>query len=121
MFAKKGWSIPAIVEDYDPIEHNATILPIVKRIISTTGKDEYEKRPSVRVPVLQCRHGGFVFDFPVKNGDTGWLISVDRAWSFAKNANKNRNTDLNKGPVPPDSRSLGGFEHGFFLPASWAS
>ena len=121
MFAKKDWCIPAIVEDYDPIEHSATILPIVKRIISTTGEDEYENRPMVRVPVLQCRHGGFVFDFPVKKCDTGWLISGDRAWSFAKNANKNRNTDLNKGPVPPDSRSLGGFEHGFFLPASWAS
>ena len=121
MFAKKDWNVPAIVEDYDPIEHNATILPIVKRIISTTGEDEYENRPMVRVPVLQCRHGGFVFDFPVKKGDTGWLISGDRAWSFAKNANKDRNADLNKGPVPPDSRSLGGFEHGFFLPASWAS
>lgn len=121
MFSKKDWCVPAIVDDYDCISHEAVITPIVQRIYPMTTGEMYSNRPTVTVPVLQCRHGGFVFDFPVKKGDTGWLISGDRAWSFAKHANKNRNTDLNKGPIPPDSRSLGGFEHGFFLPASWAS
>ena len=46
--------------------------------------DEVSKEPLSNIPVLTLCGGGIVLSFPVKAGDTGWLIAADRNISIFK-------------------------------------
>ena len=65
------------------------------------------KEPYIDIPVLNISGGGFVISFPIKTGDTGWLIACDRNISiFKQNLEESAPNDYRKHK----------FEDGFFIP-----
>lgn len=122
-FIKNGIDcvMPAIVLDYDRAEHKATIQPLIKfKYEISDGNYEYKDRPILKsVSVFHLRIGGFDIDFPLKNGDTGWLVASDRDGYIAKQRNSETIARDNKGTQEPTTDMVHAFGSGFFLPDSW--
>lgn len=73
--------IPAIVVEY---ERDKNIVKVTPAVNEKTSTDKYIKRAEVKVPVFSFAGGGFMMNFPLKKGDTGWLLSCDRDISLFK-------------------------------------
>lgn len=100
-------AIPGIVQSYDKTKNRATVKPAITGI-ATQGQ-KISKPSYTNIPVLQLSGGGAVISFPVKQGDTGWLIACDRNISiFKQNLTESAPNDLRKHK----------FEDGFFIPDS---
>lgn len=84
--------IPAIVEKYDRKKHVVTVKPCIN-ITAATG--ETIERESLPATVMSICGGNFIMNFPLKEGDTGWLITADRDISLFREQRKviNANTD----------------------------
>ena len=119
--------LPAIVKGYDRSTGIVNVLPLVKTVIDTLDGTVLEDRPTYNVPMLGIHHGGFTIDIPVFVGDTGWIIAGDRDSATARKKNsienledlKEYSKDGNEGPKEPDTRALGDFSWGFFIPDYW--
>lgn len=96
--------IPAIVEDYDREKNVVTVQPAISEAIAG-GK--YIERAKLKAPVFQPAGGGFVLSFPLKKGDTGWLIACDRDISLFKQQ---------KTKINPNTYRTHSFEDSFFIP-----
>lgn len=97
--------IPAIVQSYDKATNRAVVKPAITGIASQGQK--VPKEPYIDIPVLNISGGGFVISFPIKTGDTGWLIACDRNISiFKQNLEESAPNDYRKHK----------FEDGFFIP-----
>ena len=97
--------IPAIVQSYDKATNRAVVKPAITGIASQGQK--VPKEPYIDIPVLHISGGGFVVSFPIKAGDTGWLIACDRNISlFKQNLTESAPNDFRKHK----------FEDGFFIP-----
>lgn len=68
--------LPAVVTAYDRAQNVATVQPIVM-LLKTDGTT-ISRAPIARVPVLALGGGGFVINFPLKQGDLGWIEASDR-------------------------------------------
>ena len=98
-------SIPAIVQSYDRTLNRATVKPAITGVASQGQK--VSKEPLINIPVFCMCGGGIVMSFPVKEGDTGWLIANDRNISiFKQNLEESAPNDYRKHS----------FIDGFFLP-----
>lgn len=73
--------IPAIVVEY---ERDKNIVKVTPAVNEKTSTDKYIKRAEIKVPVFSFAGGGFMINFPLKKGDTGWLLSCDRDISLFK-------------------------------------
>lgn len=98
-------SMPAVVKSYDRTRNVALVQPAI-RIKKTTG--ETVDREAIELPV-HCPSGGdIVLSFPLKQGDTGWIIAGDRDIALFKqsltisNPNTNRQHRLAFGFFLPD-------------------
>lgn len=96
--------IPAIVEEYDREKNVVTVQPAISEAIAG-GK--YIERAKLKAPVFQPAGGGFVLSFPLKKGDTGWLIACDRDISLFKQQ---------KTKINPNTYRTHSFEDSFFIP-----
>lgn len=96
---------PGIVQSYDRATNRAVIKPAITGIASQGQK--VSKEPLVNIPVLNLSGGGFVLSFPVKQGDTGWLIASDRNISIFKQ---------NLAESAPNDFRKHCFEDSFFIP-----
>lgn len=97
--------IPGIVQSYDRATNRAVIKPAITGVASQGQK--VSKEPLVDIPVLNLCGGGIVLSFPVKSGDTGWLIAADRNISiFKQNLAESAPNDFRKHQ----------YEDSFFLP-----
>jgi hypothetical protein len=56
--------------------------------------------------------GGFLIDFPIKKGDTGWLFAVDRDCYQVKQLSK---------PSLPSNSQVNCYKTGFWIPDQWGS
>lgn len=56
--------------------------------------------------------GGFLIDFPINEGDTGWIIATDRDATTVK---------TNRIPSLPASPFCNSYASGFFIPDQWGS
>ena len=74
--------LPAIVESYDRNANSAVIQPAISAVASSGQKITRDKL--YNIPVLTLSGGGFFISFPVKKGDTGWLVASDRDISIFK-------------------------------------
>ena len=74
--------IPGIVQSYNRATNRAVIKPAITGVASQGQK--VSKEPLSNIPVLTLSGGGIVLSFPVKAGDTGWLIAADRNISIFK-------------------------------------
>lgn len=97
--------IPAIVQSYDKTTNRAVVKPAITGVASQGQK--VPKEPYIDIPVLNLSGGGFVISFPIKQGDTGWLIACDRNISiFKQNLEESAPNDYRKHK----------FEDSFFIP-----
>ena len=125
--AKDG-VIPAIVSDYSPRTHYVAVKPLVRFAENKVGEEgsdgvtvSFEDRPTYKVKTYQQRHGNFIIDFPLRKGDTGFLVAVDRNWSTARNANDKIFADGNAGPENPVTFETSSFANGIFYPFSFTN
>jgi len=97
--------LPAKVIAYNAATNRAQVQPQIVQV--TTGNEQVPRAQVASVPVAQWGAGGFVLYFPVKTGDTGWLIASDRDISIYKQTYKQS---------APNTNRLHTFEDGWFLP-----
>lgn len=73
--------IPAVVQSYDRASNEVVAIPAVRAVLPNVGEDGrriMSERPPVSVPALTLGGGGFIINFPLNAGDTGWIVGVDR-------------------------------------------
>ena len=95
---------PAIVKSYDREKNTVTVVPA---ITEPTATGEFVERCEIDVSVLSPCGGGFVMNFPLKEGDTGWLLASDRDISLFKQ----QRTVIN-----PNTYRVHTLEDAFFIP-----
>lgn len=96
---------PGIVQSYNRQTNRAVIKPAITGIASQGQK--VPKDNLVNIPVLNLSGGGVVLSFPIKQGDTGWLIAADRNISIFKQ---------NLVESAPNDYRKHCFEDSFFIP-----
>lgn len=96
--------IPVRVELYRRDSRVVTVKPLVKRL---TEGGEYVERPHFDCMAMQFGANGFVVDFPITEGDCGWVIAADVA---------TENAIDNHVPSNPSSDTTHSYPHGFFIP-----
>lgn len=103
--AKLEVCIPAIVDSIDREKSMVTVL-LAPKMIFPNG--DMEERGYVEVPILVSSGGGFMINFPIKEGDVGWVIAGDRDTTGYREDNSK----------PYDLLSLGShsYSFGFFIP-----
>lgn len=68
--------LPAKVVNYDRTNNVATVQPLIALL--TTDGAKVTRAQIARVPVLALGGGGFVLNFPLQQGDLGWIEASDR-------------------------------------------
>jgi len=68
--------LPARIVAYDRAKNRATVQPLIKNL--TTSGFVASRSQLASIPVMQFGGGGFVFNFPFKSGDLGWIKASDR-------------------------------------------
>ena len=88
-------AIPGIVQSYDRTTNRAVVKPAITGVASLGQK--VSKEPLINIPVFCMSGGGIVMSFPVKEGDTGWLVANDRNISiFKQNLEESAPNDYRK-------------------------
>jgi hypothetical protein len=97
--------LPAQVIDYDRAQNTATVKPMIMvvRVDGTT----MSRDPIAEVPVIALGGGGFVVNFPMKQGDLGWIFAADRDLSLFLQA---------LGEQAPNSTRAHRFDDSIFVP-----
>lgn len=97
--------LPATVVKYNRTKNTATLAPSIKMV--TTDGNLINRAPLVEVPVFNYGGGGFVINFPLQEGDTGWVKANDRDISLFL---------LNKKAAKPNTGRLWSFSDSVFYP-----
>ena len=96
--------IPAVVEKYDREKNIVTLQPAVNHVLTDYTE---EKRSLVEVPCVNPYGNAIGINFPLKKGDTGWLIAADRdTENFQQLLQTTR----------PKTFRLHAYQFGFFIP-----
>lgn len=112
-------SMPARVVSYNRTTHEATVEPLVTIPHISGNEIKYKKRTEIVLKVWRFAAGGFLIDFPISAGDTGWMIASDRDTSTAFEFNSKIDSSGNEGAQNPWSRLTHKFIYGFFIPDKW--
>lgn len=113
---------PAIVKEVYYDSRMVLVTPLNNEMYSTSEGIKGEPARDVLLQLWQQQHGGFIFDFPIFVGDTGWMIASDRDTSRARGANSGlvmRDSNPNAGPQDLNTLEMHQFCHGFFIPDHW--
>lgn len=97
--------LPAIVVSYDRTANVAIVKPLVQ-LLTTEGKT-LPRASIANVPVLALGGGGFVINFPVKDGDFGWIEASDRDISLYMQS---------QADAQPNTTRIHSFSDGRFVP-----
>ena len=117
---KRECVMPAKVEKYDRSTRLATIKPLVQKFKTTQdGKVFWDRDSYEEIPVVSPFHGGFAIDFPVNEGDQGYLIAIDRSWDEIFDTIQEKGKKWDGKPSKPDDESLATFEQGVFIPSNY--
>lgn len=68
--------IPATIVEYDRAQNMATVQPQI--MLLDVSDNSRSRQPIANVPVLSLGGGGFHLNFPLKDGDLGWILAADR-------------------------------------------
>lgn len=68
--------LPAQVIAYDRATNMAQVQPMV--MVVTTAGQRVSRGQIANIPVFQLGAGGYMLNFPLKNGDLGWIKATDR-------------------------------------------
>lgn len=96
--------IPCVVQSYDVDTNTVTVMPAVKMAL-TTG--EYMQRSAIKVTAWKLHGGGFQIHYPIKAGDTGWLIAADTDTSLFRQE---------KSISDPNTYQKHKYQFGYYLP-----
>ena len=117
---KRECVMPAKIEKYDRSTRLATIKPLVQKFKTTQdGKVFWDRDSYEEIPVVSPFHGGFTIDFPVNEGDQGYLIAIDRPWDEIFDTIQEKGKEWDGKPSKPDDESLATFEQGVFIPSNY--
>ena len=97
-------AIPAVVISYDREKNLVTCRPAINRV---TVEDESVERAEITVNCLNPCGNGIGINFPLREGDTGWIIAADR---------DTQNFTDTLAPCNPASGVLHRYAFGFFIP-----
>ena len=97
-------AIPCVVQGYDFSTNTVTVLPAVKMAL-TTG--EYMQRSVIKLTAWKFHIGGFQIHYPIKTGDTGWIIAGDYDTNLFKQE---------KTVSDPNTYQKHKYQFGFFIP-----
>ena len=97
--------LPAIIISYDRATNRAIVQPQIK-MISTNG-DVIVRNQLASIPIMQFGGGGFVLNFPLNNGDLGWIKATDRDISLFLQSYTQ---------VQPNTDRVHNFSDGVFIP-----
>lgn len=96
--------LPAVVESYDREKNIVTARPAVNRVL-TDGTEV--QRALVRVPCVNPYGNSIGINFPLKKGDTGWVIASDR---------DSENFEQMLQVTRPKTGIIHKYDFGFFIP-----
>ena len=68
--------LPAKVISYDRSTNTAQVQPLIS--VKNTDNELYSRAQLGSIPVLALGGGGFVVNFPLAPGDTGWVKANNR-------------------------------------------
>jgi hypothetical protein len=71
--------LPAKVIAYDRVKNVVQVQPLIK--IVTTQNNTISRNALANVPALSLGGGGFNINFPLKEGDLGWILACDRDYA----------------------------------------
>lgn len=100
-------AMPAQIISYDRDTHKATIQPMLNYNVRGHGA---KVCTPFTVEILRMMAGGFLIDFPISEGDTGWIIAVDRDCFQVKAVSK---------PSLPTNSEVNTYTTGFWIPDQW--
>lgn len=98
--------LPAKVIAYDREANRVQVQILIATI--TTGGERVSGAQVASIPVLVLGGGGFMLNFPLTEGDLGWIVATDRdislfLESYAESApNTNRVKDFSSAVFVPD-------------------
>jgi len=69
--------MPGIIRSFDPVAQTAVVQPAIRRLWVDEGWKDLPQ--CIHVPVQFPRGGNFIMTFPVRAGDTCWLVFGERA------------------------------------------
>lgn len=76
-------SIPAIVQDFDPLTQSCTVKVAIREVVRTPdGPQNTEIAPILKVPVILPSAGGFSLTLPLVKGDEGLLVFCDMCFDL---------------------------------------
>lgn len=97
-------TLPATVISYDRAKNLVTCRPAINRI---TVENKSVERSEVVVPCVNFTGNDIGINFPLKAGDTGWIIAADRD---TENFKKTRKV------ADPHTYELHRYDFGMFIP-----
>jgi hypothetical protein len=97
--------LPAVVNSYDRDTNLATVTPQIMFVDMNDGG--VNRNDMASIPCLALGGGGFVINFPIKEGDLGWIHAADRDL---------RNFKTTLANSKPGSGILHKFSNGMFIP-----
>jgi hypothetical protein len=102
---KMDGQLPAQIMSYNRTTNRATVQPMISMI--TTSGQRILRGQLASVPVLALGGGGFFINFPLSDGDVGWIRASDRDISLYLQSLQQS---------PPNTKRLHSFEDGLFIP-----
>ena len=72
---------PCIVQSVDYSTNTVIVKPAIN-VSTTVG--EYVQRDVIKLTAWRFASGGFLIHYPIKQGDTGWIIASDKDTSLFK-------------------------------------
>jgi phage baseplate assembly protein gpV len=97
--------IPAKVMQFDRVKNMATVQPMV--MLVDVSDNTRIRKAIANIPVISLGGGGFHINFPLKEGDLGWILAADRDISqFMQNLKA----------APPNTFRKHTFSDGWFIP-----
>jgi hypothetical protein len=97
--------LPARVMQYNRTTNIATVQPLV--MLVDVNDNSRIRNQIASAPVLSLGGGGFHINFPLKDGDLGWILAADKDIStFLANLT----------PAPPNTLRKHRFEDSWFIP-----
>lgn len=97
--------LPAVVQSYNRDTNIATVKPQVMFVDVNDGG--IPRNDMAAIPCLALGGGGFVINFPIKDGDLGWIHAADRDLTLFKKT---------LADSKPGSGTLHKFSQGMFIP-----
>lgn len=95
---------PCIVQSVDYSTNTVIVKPAIN-ISTTVG--EYVQRDVIKLTAWRFASGGFLIHYPIKQGDTGWMIASDKDTSLFKQE---------KAVADPNTNLKHQYSQGFYIP-----